>query len=331
MSNLNDTISASGVPLSVQFWSYLVLDILSILCSLLVLYCLLGDRTLRTALHNHIVILILMIGLVYELTDIPFILHFNYYSAPMFSGRAFYLIWVFIDYAFYSTQVALFAWATIERHILIFHEQWVSTKRKRFFIHYAPIGAILLYCQVYYILVYFGPFCTNSFDRFVAGGVFVPCVFDKTALGTWDLLVHQMIPTLLIIAFSIGLGARILWQKRKLNQRMGWRKSRKMTIQLLSISALYLVFNAPWTALVFAFQYGLPADIAIPAMSYAVYFYYYVVFLFPFVCCGSVPKLHEKFKRIFSRCTGARQVFPVLTITARKPVHRTLTKTQVVS
>lgn len=331
MSAFNETISASGVPPSVQFWSYLVLDILSILCSLLVLYCLLVDRTLRTALHNHVVIIILMIGLVYELTNIPCILYFSHYGTPMFFSRAFNLIWVFIDYAFYSTQVALFAWATMERHILIFHEQWVSTRRKRLFVHYAPITAILLYCQVYYILVYFGPFCENSFDGFVAGGVFVPCAFDKTILGTWDLLVHQMIPTLLIIVFSIGLGARVLWQKRKLNQRMGWRKSRKMTVQLLSISAVYLIFNAPWTILIFAFQYGLSADIALPAMSYAIYFYYYVVFLFPFVSCGSVPNVREKLRQIFSRCKRRRQVLPAQTITARQPAHRTLTKTQAVS
>ena len=36
----------------------------------------------------------------------------------------------------YSLQVTLFAWASIERHILIFHDQWVSTQSRRLFVHY---------------------------------------------------------------------------------------------------------------------------------------------------------------------------------------------------
>ncbi len=133
----------------------------------------------------------------------------------------------------------------MERHILIFHDKWVSTRKKRLFVHYIPIVAIVIYCFVYYCLVYFGPFCENSFNSFIAGGVYILCVFNDTILGTWDLLFHQVIPTFIIVSFSLALSLRVLWQKRKLNQRMRWNKYRKMTIQLLSISILYLLFNSP--------------------------------------------------------------------------------------
>ena len=307
MSAWNNTTSGdsfhaenmNGITVSFRFWSYLFLDIGSTLCTVFVLYYLLADRTLRGALHNHIIIILLIIGLIYELTDIPWILYYSYTNVPLVSSPIFYLVWVFIDYAFYSTQIALFAWATIERHILIFHDQWLATERKRLFLHYVPIGAILIYCLIYYSLVYFGPFCENSFDSFVAGGVYIPCVFSKTVLGTWDLLVHQVLPTFIIVIFSMALICRVLWQKRKLNQRMRWRKYRKMTRQLLAISLLYLVFNSPWTFLVFAYQYGLPDDVATGGFSYTIYFYYYVIFLFPFVCCGCIPELHKKLRAKF--------------------------------
>ncbi|CAF4069606.1 unnamed protein product [Rotaria sp. Silwood1] len=279
MSYLNNTTiegnssSLSNYEISplVRFWSYLFLDIISILCTLFVLYYLLFDRTHRQALHNHIIIVLLFIGLIYELTDIPWILYYNYWDIPMFSTITFYLIWVFVDYAFYSAQIALFAWATVERHILIFHDKWISTRKKRFFIHYVPIAAIPIYCFIYYCFIYFRSFCENSFDSFIAGGIYIPCLFSRTILGSWDLIVHQVIPTLTIVIFSFLLILRVILQKKRLNQPIKWRRHRKMTIQLLSISCIYLLFNFPWTFLVFAFQYGLPADVAYIPLLYAGY------------------------------------------------------------
>ena len=69
------------------------------------------------------------------------------------SCTQFYRFWVFVDYFFYSFQIALFAWATMERHILIFHDQYMSRVKKRFFVHYLPVNrhhyvlpGQLLYC-----------------------------------------------------------------------------------------------------------------------------------------------------------------------------------------
>jgi len=302
MSNLNNTTteenssssSVYDISPSVRFWTYLFFDIISVACILVVLYLLLFDRTLRQALHNHIIIVLLFIGLIYELTDIPWILYANRWGVPMFSTTTFYLIWVFVDYAFYSAQIALFAWAVIERHILTFHDKWIASRKKRLFIHYILIAAIPIYCFIYYCLIYFGPFCENSFDSFIAGGIYISCLFSRTFLGTWDLIVHQFIPTLIIVIFSALLILRVIWQKLRLHQPIQWRRHRKMTIQLLSISYIYLIFNVPWTSLVFAFQYGLSAEAAYVPLLYAGYLYYYVFFLFPLVCCGSLPEIRKK-------------------------------------
>ncbi len=63
--------STSSIPHIVEFWIYAISDGLSILCSLFVLYDLLFDRTLRKALNNHVIIVLLIMGLIYELTTIP--------------------------------------------------------------------------------------------------------------------------------------------------------------------------------------------------------------------------------------------------------------------
>ena len=311
-----------GITPTIRFWSYLFSNIASVLCTFFVLYHFLWDSTLRRAIHNHVIIILLIIDLIYELTNIPWILHASYTGMPLIASPVFYLIWLFIDYAFYSTQIALFAWAAMERHILIFHDRWISTRKKRFFVHYLPIAVIIIYCFIFYSLVYFAPFCENSFDEFVAGGVYIPCVFSKTLLGTWDLLFHQVVPTFLILIFSFALVFRVLWQKRKFHQQMKWKKIRKMTIQLISIVILYLLFNGPWTFVLFAFQYGLAEEQALIAMSYTIYFYYYVIFLFPFVCCGFLPELRKKVPQCIFR-TRTPQVSPTGLVTAQMDMGAT--------
>ena len=320
LSNDNTTVSFHpSFPPMIRFWTYLFFNISSMLCTILVLYHLLFDRNLRRALHNHILIVLLIIGLIYECTDIPWILHYNRTGIPMIASPIFYIIWVFIDYSIYSLQIALFAWATIERHILIFHDGWVSTRRRRLLFHYGPIIGIIIYYLIYYSIIHFASFCTNSFDDFLAGGIFIPCLFDRTFLGTWDLIVHQVVPTLIIVIFSLGLIVRVIGQKRRLHQPITWRRHRKMTIQLMCISSVYVLFNFPWTFLIFGFQYGLPDDVVSVPLIYAAYLYYYVIFLFPFACCGSLTELREKILGKFCFWTtrhGSNNTKTLLTRTA---------------
>ena len=289
--------SEDGLPSAVRFWSYLFFDIVSLFITFFVLYHLLFIPTLRRALHNHVIIVLLFIGLIYQLTNITWILHSLHTGQPMFHTVTFYLIWVFVDYAFYSAQIALFAWATIERHILIFHDRWMINKTNRLLLHVAPIVVIPCYCFVYYSLIYFGPFCENSFDAFVAGGIYIPCLFSGTFLGSWDLIVHQVIPTLIIIVFSVGLIVRVMWQKRRLHQSMNWRRHRKMVVQLLSISCVYMLFNFPWTFMVFGVQYGLSIEVMFVPLLYAGYLYYFVTFLFPIVYLLSSSKIRSKLSK----------------------------------
>jgi hypothetical protein len=53
----------------------------------------------------------------------------------------------FFDYSIYSLQIALFAWVTMKRRILIFHDQWVSMTKKRLFINYLSIIVIIIYYE----------------------------------------------------------------------------------------------------------------------------------------------------------------------------------------
>jgi len=195
-------------------------------------------------------------------------------------------------------QLFIFAWATMERHILIFHDQWLSTKKKRFFIHYLPIIGIRIYFCIFYARVIFFPFCEKSYDYTKPHCAYL-CAYANNVLYLWDTIVHQIIPNLLIIFFSIALFLRVLWQKHRLNQPVRWRKYRKLAIQIISISILYLFFSFPWSFLDLLYICGLSYDKIAVISVYTSFLGYYVILLFPFVCAGSLPELRVKIKNIF--------------------------------
>ena len=202
-----------SISLTVRFWLFVIPNSLSIVCSFFVLYQLLFDRALRQALYNHAIIVGLLAGLIYELTTVPLMLHYfrvgnTWKLTPLFSRS-----WTFIDNLCYTVQITSFAWASIERHILIFHTQWISTKKSRFFLHYFPLIALMNYCFLYHIVSALVLFCGNSDDLSPFNGVPHPCAFFHPILSQWDTVCHQFIPTLVIVLFSALLLVRILRQK----------------------------------------------------------------------------------------------------------------------
>lgn len=296
---------------AVRFWMFVIPTPFSIIFSLFTLYSLITDQTLRGALNNHVIIVLLIIGLLYELTSVPWLLYNDHNHKPLSESYIFIRIWLFLSYPLCVMQSNLFAWATIERHILIFHDQWLSTARKRFLIHYLPIGVIIIYCLIYFSIIFFAPLCddTDGVDNFLVGGLHVPCSFAHTVLGLWDISFHQLTSILIIVSFSIGLIVHSIWRRNRLRQGVNWRKYRKMIIQLLKISTIYFIFNAPWVIIVFAYQFGLPDSIALPLLLYTGFFAYYIIFLFPFVCCLSMVELREKLIKIL-KCGQAPRIVP---------------------
>lgn len=145
MSDVNSTTSFNNSSLPpmplilpiIKFWLYFIFLLPSIICTLFVLYYLLFDRTLRRALNNHVIILLLLTVLFCEVTMYPWMLYYYYHTDTWQRSFIFCSIWGYIDWAFYLMQIALFAWASIERHILIFHDSLVATRKKvSFFIIY---------------------------------------------------------------------------------------------------------------------------------------------------------------------------------------------------
>jgi hypothetical protein len=293
------------------FWLFLAFFIPSIICSLFVIYHFLFNRTLRHALNNHIILVVSIIGLFYELTVYPWMLHYYQSDGIWNRGFLFCQIWAFLDYGLYITQTVLFAWATIERHILIFHDKWVSTKKKRFFVHYLPPIVLLLYCCIFYIVVDFFPPCENfPFNRTLTCAYF--CFYDTYVVFMWDTIGHQILPVVTIIIFSMLLFVRILWQKHRIHQPIQWRKHRKMTVQVLSISFIYILCCFPYTLVntmsFFDVLYAIDMNFVYIAFNLT----YFVAMLLPFVCLLTLPELHMKLINILHFRQQRNRIVPAL-------------------
>jgi hypothetical protein len=327
---LEDTIEhaliSMALPQPLRFWVYLIPVIPSILCSTFLLYHLLTQRALRTAVNNHVVILMVSFGLLYELTDIVWYIHFYRTGNPVLETPAFCRVWVFIDGAVYVIIGMLMAWASIERHILIFHQNWMVSKMNRFLIHYLPLIICTAYPTMFYGMIFFILPCDVEFDYTSATCSYYSCISSKYWLGLWDSLLNFLLPILVIVIFSVALLARVLYQKCRVHGRIEWRNYRKMALQLLSISAIYFIFLLPPMVINTAYTVGLPWDGGSDYYWATMYLGYYTVLLTPFVCVMSLPELRAKFKQLFF-CRRTRAIAPISMTSTRKNASQVATLT----
>ncbi|CAF1570332.1 unnamed protein product [Adineta steineri] len=295
---------------AIQFWIFLFLIVPSMIFALFALYHLLRERALRQALHNHIIIILLIINLFYQMTDMCLFIHYFRSYQSFMPTPIFRLIWGYIDWSIYTLQFFLYAWVTVERHILIFHDHLLSTRKKRFFIHYLPPVTLTIYCLLYHAVVFFTTLCENAFDN-IATPVFYPCEFYDGVFGTYELVAHGIIPCFAIVILSIALLFRAVWKRYHMHRQIQWRQYRKMTLQVIIISTIYLILPFPYMIINFLHVCGMPAEIGAEFLSHAIFFPYYTLFLFPIVTVGALSELREKVKSIIQFRRQRRIVVPL--------------------
>ncbi|CAF3119806.1 unnamed protein product [Rotaria sp. Silwood2] len=287
--------SEISLPRFVRFWILILLDIPSVMCTLFLLFHLITNRTLRHEINNHIIIILLAFGLAGQLIDIPLYLTFITHTgivSPSTPARC--LIWWLAAFGFYNGGTILMGWAAIERYMLVYHDRLMSTNQKRFLLHYLPLSIIILYTGIFYIVVIFFPPCENIYDYTLPICNAYPCYQSYGILGMWEFGANNILPTLAVAFFSMLLLVRVSLLKRRLHQPMQWRKQRRMTIQLLSISSLNLIFNMPLNILCLAHLCGLPSDVGYEPQQYFYFSCYFLILLFPFVCLYQYPDLYRK-------------------------------------
>ncbi|CAM4983140.1 unnamed protein product, partial [Rotaria socialis] len=256
-SNNTGNLSFAGTEISMsrtaRFWILLLFDIPSIICTLFVLCCILMDRKLRSSVKNHSLVLFLILGLGTQLVDVPFYLNFIVHSSVVPANPSICILWWFTDIGMYNGGAILLAWTAFERHIIIFHDRWISTRKRRIIVHYLPLLFLILYIFIYYIYAFYAFPCENTYDYTLPYCDEYPCYANDPIMGMFDWIVNIAMPTLLEAFFSVAFMFRVVWQKYRSRLPVQWRKQRKMTIQLMSLTALNLSVNCPLSILNIAY------------------------------------------------------------------------------
>ncbi|CAF4824249.1 unnamed protein product [Rotaria socialis] len=150
---------------------------------------------------------------------------------------------------------------------------------------------------------------------FLFGGIYIPCAFDRTVLAHWELMLHQVAPTLLIMFGCVPLFVRVMLQKIRARQQIEWRKHRKMILQVLTISSVYIVFNLPWFGVIFAYEFGLLPQLVTVDLTVSKFIIYNIIFFCPIVCCLSLSELRTKFTQQIKYCRRHQRVGQAIIIT----------------
>jgi hypothetical protein len=159
----------------------------------------------------------------------------------------------FVGDGYIDTMTIRVAWASFERHILIFH-----------------VTLIIIYCPFYYLIVEGFPPCKNT-ESWCSSF----CLYQNKIL-----VIHDILATILVVMFSISLIIRVIYHHRH----------RKIIIIFLSISAIYLLFNLPMMILKLVQLCGLSENIVERLQPYFDFLNYFVFILYPFICLGTMPK-----------------------------------------
>jgi hypothetical protein len=245
--NTTDEVTTEPTNRSLlKFNLLLIFAIASTLCTIFLFYHFLTKQNLRHSIYNHVIFLLLFITLLTILIPLPFTIYFYASGYALVQTYTFCSVWNWLQYSFSLSNLCLMTFACFERHLFIFHSQLYHTKFYRTSLHYLPMIICLIYPIVFYTLAIFVTACAIVYD-YTFMFCLRPCYYNNDYwLGYYDVIINNCSTNFLIPILSLILLIRVMKQKHRMKQQaFKWRRDRKMLVQLLSISILYIIFWLP--------------------------------------------------------------------------------------
>lgn len=255
-SEINVETVTVSVPAQVVFYIFLLLDIPSVLCALVLFYCYVRLPDLRQHQEANPLLIYLLVGSFLVTTiDVPFILLYlqnHYFIASMQSPHALCTFWIIYDYGLYSMNLWLMALTCLERYLRIFFNRIIVGHRsRRLFLYYiSPILIVLFDAFWYLYLMVLYPCAQTQFDptQILCG---FPCykTVGSVTIQNMDWTLADLLPLFLAVLFIVILILHVLYQRYKISKHLmqpnAWRRTRRMFLQLLPVVVIFLVFNMP--------------------------------------------------------------------------------------
>ena len=293
LNALNSTnfVTSSLLLDRVKFGIFLILQIPSLICSVYLLLQFATRQNLYQSIHNHVVIVLLCSSFVFVAIPISASEAFFFTSHVRPESNLFCSFWTWIHYSINISNLILMAFACSERHWLVFRINAMRSQRIRLVYHYIPITLCMIYPWVFYFVLIFLYPCEPIYD-YTRLLCLEPCYFLTNSIGNFDTFSNNWVP---IFAIPILSGA-LLFRYRAQKQRMQievfrWKRDRRMVIQLLSITSLYLFMWAPLQAAAVYDNIFLGGAAPPFVVDYLCTLPYFVHLFYPFVVLFSNSEL----------------------------------------
>jgi len=264
-----------------------------IICLLIFTFFILHQRILRKLQHQAL-LLLFIVNFIQLTLNLPMAIDFyrlNRINPPTITYCKW---WAFLESTLDVTNEFLVTTIAIQRHILIFQSALLNVRRTRYLIYYSPLLACITYPFIFYMFaVVFYP-CDETqwdFTGIVCGDT--TCFLASEILATYDWVVDTAAPMVVIILSNTALLIRVIKQKHRRQQVISWAKQRRMTLQLLSISSLYLVTWLP-NIIVGIIQQVKPSDsLQQIEDDYISDLTYLICLLLPWISIGLIPEFKQ--------------------------------------
>ncbi|UJR20156.1 hypothetical protein I4U23_023288 [Adineta vaga] len=291
----DSTSSSLETPFSrsVKFTFLLICQVASVLCSLIIFSSFARLRELQAKQHNHVVICLLICNFLIVTIELPVTLTYLHFDqlVPASNGLCFY--WIFTNYFLFTSSLWVMAIASIQRYILIFHAHIMNSHLK----HYTPIILPTLFLFIWYVVLIFFYSCEQQFD-YTQLWCIGPCFAFQGTMGTIDWILSSFIPVVLTVIFNILLILRVVYQKYRIQHGRTWRTTRKLALQLFSISFLFLSIYLPLIIISLVRIWFDPYFLLLFGVLYMAYSVYLVPLLMPFICLISLPEIVLRMKKL---------------------------------
>ncbi|UJR11367.1 hypothetical protein I4U23_015547 [Adineta vaga] len=294
MSNIsNSTISLNRV----KFGVFLTLQIPSAICSLYLIFQYATRPTLYQSIHNHVIIILLCSSFIFVAIPISASEAFFFTEHVRPESDLFCAIWTWIHYSINISNLILMAFACMQRHWLVFRLNPLHTRLDRILYHYIPITICMIYPWIFYFIFIFLYPCKASYD-YKKLLCLIPCYFFTHTVANTDTFMNNWIPIFAIPILSSALFIRFLVQKRRMQMEVfRWKRDRRMIIQLLSITTIYVGAWAPLQAATIYDNIFLAGEAPPFVVDYLYTFPYFIHLFYPFVVLLSNPELQRNTNR----------------------------------
>jgi len=287
----------------VKFYIILILQILSIsLCLLIFTFFILHPTVLRKLQHKATLVL-LILNFTQLTLNLPLALHFYLLGRVSPATSAYCKWWIFIESTLDAVNEFLAATISLQRHILVFKPNMLNVRLTRYLLYYLPLLFSVIYPTTFYMAtVLFYPCDDTQWDfTAITCGTTACYLSGNNNLATYDWIVDTALPSIVILLSDIVLVIRVTKQRYRRRQAITWSKQRRMTLQLLSISSIYLVTWLPNIVIGILQQFYPSAFLNVIEKNYVGDLTYLICLLIPWICIGLLPEFTKWMLNQFRR------------------------------